>query len=292
MRRPKFGLHVGMKDLDVIRELTRRSPIRSERTNQTLELFDSVRQQVDQKNLGRPVTRLEVVRANGSFAIMRHNSRRRHSDSGHQGWLEERSQHYLAGINDERRYFVRALAGIQQSELDSIGRTVSWLNRSDQGFTRVQGDVVMKSMPYRGNKARHSTSERYARYRLGLRASKASVLYGRQQSSPRMMLEGLSSDWSRPIRPSSYHNMFYFGEHTLSARGDGILAPAFSGTRLAEPLIVDGTNEVVLHHPEHETERIEIPEGRYAIVMTQRGAQPVRRLERGDRTAAAATYYD
>jgi hypothetical protein len=44
-----------------------------------------------------------------------------------------------------------------------------------------------------------------------------------------------------------------------------------------EPVIVDGGNVIVFEHPQHKRVEIKMPEEHYAVIVSQRGRDPIAR---------------
>jgi hypothetical protein len=73
-------------------------------------------------------------------------------------------------------------------------------------------------------------------------------------------------------------NVLQLGEHIITARGKkSFVAPAFDrfcNGPVLEPIIVEGSS-VTIQHPQHESITESIPEGYYAVIVSQRGRIPI-----------------
>ena len=303
----KFQLRKGMRDGELIDMLTKgrqRIGAAGETSEAVVEMLEQTESQLDYQEMfdvqggngaaGEPS--IEVLKCSSQYAILRHN-RWSYRDNFRTGALVadlERTEYYVAGINDERHYFVRQLAGIPESKLVTSGKAVDWLNREDQGFHRIQGDLVIKFMPYsRYNRlAQSHNGRRRYRYRLGIASSGSSHHHQgrRRQLEDRAFMQDDYSKVLRPFIDDWIHTDF--GNHTVSVEGDRevMLAPSLQGRgKIMEPLIIEG-EELVFEHPEHRAVAVEMPEDHYAVLMSQRGAMPV--LRESSRTIDFPAQYD
>ena len=278
----KLGLKKGMTDLAVIDALTTGKGAfdgTGETSETVLDMFDRVEDQMEfeHRNTVKGASpSLQVASIDSKYAVLRHERRSYAGDAD--GWIYsakiEQAEHYLAGISDEGKYFVRPLGDIAESRTTKPQSALDWLNRADQGFWRLQGDLVVKFMPYRKNRLPVAGQRRNAfLFRLGISAENGDAI---EQMAEK------NNDFSRPItymrNGDFWPNSRRFGNHELIVEGwpeELIMSPAFTGN-VIEPMIVEGA-EIELHHPEHDTVYTEIPDNHYAVLASQRGGRPVTR---------------
>ena len=175
---------------------------------------------------------------------------------------------YLAGVNDEGLYFVRPLQGVPVQVLRSIDNLLIWLNKTDIGYTeRVQGDICMRIMPYNTHLAESKQNKQYKKnafgkithvsYRLPKNGNNKGFTDFYHLESPRLI------------------NNLNFGDHRIKINGPGHMAIPHKTSMFAiEPLIVDA-REFTMTHPEHGSRTIQVPEGGYAVLASQRGRDEI-----------------
>jgi hypothetical protein len=164
---------------------------------------------------------------------------------------------YIAGINDEGRYFVHPIDRIYNASKNvyDFEEMINYLNRTDQGFSkRIQGDLLLQFIPIT-RETRHYTEGDYRmhyespgrnwnlRYDADVR-----IFVSREGVDVRDLPKSIS-----------------LGNHTVST--DGLVLP----TKNRDYLIVDCGSQVVIQHPQHGIVVENIPKHHYALITGQRG---------------------
>lgn len=278
----RFSLKKGMTDLSVLDALLTGQGAfdgTGETSETILDMFDRVEDQLAFEHCNTVKgagPSLCVAKCTTKYAILRHDRKSYVGDTD--GWTytarPEQSEHYIAGINDEGRYFVRPLGNIAQDKLAGIESAVDWLNRADRGFWRIQGDLVVKFVSYRNNRLAVAGRKRTTfMFRLGISANDGDAVEE---------MAAKNNDFSRPLmhlrQDDFLHNERRFGNHSVVVQGwpeEVIVSPAFDGP-IMEPMVVQG-DELELHHIEHDTVYAKIPKNHYAILVSQRGGRPITR---------------
>lgn len=212
--------------------------------------------------IGTVKAHFEVTNANDSYAVIRKHALVK-------GVPDE---HYLTGINDEGKHFLRRL---DESSLNKpLDELIDWVNRADQAFyTRVQGDVLIQFMT------------------RGARAVRTPFLQGGQapmpiDKDPVEFTRELDAAQRQRAPPGEYslgyvvpgYGTFPFwvtgrtgplavaiqlGNHLLTANKGAVIP-------LNDMVIVDAES-FTLQHKEHGLKEIQIPKGHYAVLAGQRG---------------------
>jgi hypothetical protein len=153
--------------------------------------------------------------------------------------LVRKDQHrFLAGINDEGRYFLHEFDPNQGAPTANLEDLVLWMNRAGEGFTkRVQGDVLLQFVqpqPFfnQGNP----------------RGSPIPLRLGNQ----------VFQFIDYQLTPSELR----LGNHRLTSDG----RQAMIGT-----YVVISATEFVLQHPQHGIVTERIPKGHFAVLAPQMG---------------------
>ncbi len=175
------------------------------------------------------------------------------------------SSYYIAGINDEGKYFLRPLNLLPAELLESLKLPdiLDWLNRRDQGFRRLQGDLLVRFYPIEGNRLNDKEMGKGFRYRI------PDVFEGQLTHE---YFARLHSGLSDIIQPGVSANSL--GDHSIIVETNANVSRAFPNFTLQEPLIVDG-EKIVLSHPQHASVTLEIPKGHYVAICSQRGRTPI-----------------
>lgn len=130
-----FKLKVGMHDQILWRELERVG-ISGETSKEVLVFKDPEK---DHFEHGQPMH--NVIMSNDHYAVLR----KINSIKDPFGSIIDHFSYFLAGINDEHKYFIRPLKKLPKWENITLQKIVDWVNRIDQNFDgRIQGDVLFK----------------------------------------------------------------------------------------------------------------------------------------------------
>lgn len=185
--------------------------------------------------------------------------------------------YWIAGINDEQRYFVHRLEGIPESKLRHIQDIVSWMNRTDEGFVkRLQGDILIRfianSQIWIDGKGRPSGQL------TGVMPDGRTVWHGVNPEG--WFIYDGSFTTGRIIKREHFHtagevhvdgafSQIKLGNHTVSTNRHIIVLND-------EYLVVGGDRRqqgvnLLIQHPEHTFEKLEIPAGHLAVLTGQRG---------------------
>lgn len=284
----KFDLKAWMTDLDLLYELADKG-IGGDTRHEVVSLLNGIEKLVASKSMYEMEglgTLFEVIK-NGDvqsskdiadegitkYAIVRFNIWNiHHTGTKIDGDKElclcnkATSRLFLAGINDENRYFLRPLDALPDEKLDgSIELIIDWVNRADQGFRRLQGDLLIKFYPYEGNKSKIDGCATSARYRV------PSIV-----DMPNLAKNERGEVWSDSTNLSSRlsPSQFNLGDHLITAHGGkAFVVPSFASA-VPEPVIAEGSS-ITLEHPEHKTVDEQIPQGHYAVITSQRGRMPI-----------------
>ena len=249
-----FNLVMGMTNKQVYRELHRKtsgetaqevqfllSPDQERSTNRMLNQAESIFNRV------MKVPTLEVVEANDKYAIVKKT--KLYNNSGH---ISKDEIHYLTGINDEGYYFVHAIKDPEppldrartwpkgyRTKLDGL---VKYVNREDEGYKRLQGDVLYKFI------------------RISQDGSFISIntldVSGTKYSTE---LKPLDLPVLTPLKLGN-HEVYYTGNYISLSGKDG----GYWG--------IIGT-KVIMKHNQHKDVVMEIPDGHCMVLTHQRSRE-------------------
>lgn len=186
---------------------------------------------------------------------------------------------YLAGINDEGKYFVHRMEGLPIEHIKSMEDVLSWANRSDEGFVkRLQGDILMQVM--NGFTARLEFTKNGTRRSVMSTSNPVYYPVGEDEVIDRAQLYirdlptpfAKSTEMLYDTRNSGYDTGLFkkinLGNHVVSA--DGYMAVLKD-----QYVLVVGNNTsastITIQHPEHGVVVQEVPAGHALILTGQRG---------------------
>lgn len=156
--------------------------------------------------------------------------------------LNESWEYYLAGLNDEGKYFIRPIKGFNTTKRPvTIQDVVDWINRKDEGFEkRIQGDVLIKYLDLKPLKV----GERNTFDTDNLIPHRAQYYEHHYQLTT-----------TQPVNLGN-HKLFCDGEIYIGMTDSEILLKAES---------------FMLKHSEHKFVNEQIPKNQIAILAPQRG---------------------
>jgi len=170
---------------------------------------------------------------------------------------------YLSGINDEGQYFVRPLVGMPIEIIRDIDRILSWLNKVDLKYhERIQGDIVVrfvKATPHnKQHKKNHMGKPTHVSFWLPKNGNNKGY-----------------TDWYA-LNSVRLEKRRDFGGHDVKITSEKgfMVVPHKTGFFSIEPLIIDAP-EFTLTHPEHGKRTVQVPEGHYAALASQRGRDEI-----------------
>lgn len=261
----QFNLHQGMKAKEIVKEL--RGKIAGESRMETVVLLMSWENnpifQTDKLELKN---RVEIVSDNGKYALLLEYKL-------HGGNIM--SIFWLTGINDEGTYFLRPLEGIPEQTLRDFDKILSWLDKKDMGFTRIQGDILVGFIAEVNDHVHSKCASLpcFPDYKLS------------ERKSFRLPPNDSHREWTDWYHMHAYAKQtnadrwgngnrgINFGEHRITTDGL-ILTPNQERLFALEPLVIVG-QQFVMKHPEHGTVTVEIPKDHYAVLVSQRGRDEI-----------------
>jgi len=137
----EFPFYRGMSHDDIMRALV--GNVSGENTQQ-LQIILEIRTQAPSRNWGekyinKPLEKFVVTKANNEYALLSKLRRRLGR------WVLNRR--FMVGINDDDKFFIHPLHGYPRLRTN-VTKIVKWMDRNDEGFTRVQGDLIMRHVPW------------------------------------------------------------------------------------------------------------------------------------------------
>lgn len=247
-----FNLRVGMTNHEVYAELHRKTAGETEQEVKFLLSPDHsegvktlVKRAIDIFGVNMIGPALEVVEANERYAVIK-KTRLYNYD----GDLRKDIIYYLTGINDEGYYFVHAIEDptlpdegtMPKGDTHHLERLVDYINRTADGFKRLQGDVLYK-FQYIDSSA-DNIYEPYYKVRLTENVNTSRPKYKLTRPLDEPVLE--------PIQLGNH--LIYHTGHTWGQDGYEIIL----GTK------------VIMKHPQHKDVTLDIPRGHAAILTHQR----------------------
>jgi len=251
----EFKLRVGMRDLDVLREL--KGKVSGETKQETVKLLAP--------SVGSEMAHFEILQATEEYAILRK-------------WIGEPKpfveEYYLSGISDEGKYFMRQLSA--EAITKPMDELLQWINRNDELFAiRIQGDVLLQfrscgnrriNTPIIGSWSPLSTR---LDEELRLLENNANFQARARIPFPVVLNQGLiRAEYNLP----SYNlTSFDLREHHIEANLGNHHVTVNGWLFINLPYVVLDGDSFTMQHFEHGLKTIEVPKGHYAILASQRG---------------------
>lgn len=210
----------------------------------------------EKEEVNVPDTILKVIKHSDGYSIIRKD------------WsIMGQTFYYLAGINDEGMYFVHQIPSDIDVEKLTIQSILSYVNHEEEGFERVQGDVLCKFIRYDRVEVDRAGSLEYKgvfRRKIDHRQ-----MYPRQIVAKRGDVE---------LREKLRVNMFFSSwedpEECHIFRNHKLIAPDCRILHAAEDraYAIFG-KKFKLKHNEHQEIEINIPNNMFALLMAQETEQ-------------------
>lgn len=250
MHKPSgFNLAVGMTNKQIYNELHRKTSgeteqevkflLSTDHSPTSIHAIDRATKIFGKGQIIGPA--LEVVDANERYALIKKTHMR---GAGTQSSpIQNDEIYYLTGINDEGYYFVHAV-DLRQIVQDlkrssTLSELVDYTNRKDEGYERLQGDVLYRFIDIKLNIIKD--------YEYTLNGRTYSTSHARPLDDPILS----------PIRLGN-HEVYYTGNYVSHPNHTVIL-----GTK------------IIMKHPQHADVVLDIPEGKAALLTHQRGRDVV-----------------
>ena len=229
------------------------------------------------------------------------------SDLGLDVHIEIFHQYFLSGRNDEGGYFITAVVFPDPDMLFSLIRTqdfkpfLTWFNREDQGYKRIQGDILYKIISAETDIDKHETTEMDHQ---GINTTFANIpldtLYydylDQSDSIPNyeflckyLMENRIKGGLTKPLRYEDLgkiekHEMkpyigernFNFSHHNIRSFGSKKCKltnhiQIVSKERINQYILVYGATRCILEHEQHEARAVSIPKDSILLISHQRG---------------------
>ena len=178
-------------------------------------------------------------------------------------------EYYLAGINDEGKYFVHTLGDVAKNfgRPPTMAGLLNWVNRDSDGagWKRIQGDVLMCFRSYESESMEMTIQQMNASTNLRV-FEFPGTKYGLSLYSTR----GLALKLGRHILTTDGRIEL---EHHILEDTDRKVDESlyFSKVDTRAPVVAVLGNVFTLIHPEHAPISVEIPHNKFALLTGQRG---------------------
>jgi hypothetical protein len=214
-------------------------------------------------------------------------------------------QYFLSGRNDEGGYFITAIVFPDPDMLLDLIRTqdfqpfLTWFNREDQGYQRIQGDILYKIIPEDDLDKHTNVGEDKREIHSIFSNIELDTLYHDYLGSTdplqyyehtaRFYLDGVivnnpskiySMDDFRKLEKQAMKSYlekdFNFSHHRIAAFGsrkNKLLThiQMVSKDRINQYILVYGSTRCILQHDQHESRALTIPQNSVLLISHQRG---------------------
>lgn len=233
------NLKLGMRDNEIYDEV--KGKISGENTAQVMDFLKPSNADVGEK----PNPLHEIIKiGNGYALIMKYKN------------LFDDGGLYLTGINDEKRYFIHKLENEMKERAmkEELGDIVAFLNKTDDGFIRIQGDLLLKMESrefVKNEKIVRVTWKMRSEYKIPLLSRSIVEYFTYKGTSYRLLCFG---------------KCLVFGNHLLSVeKHGGIYVPSDVG--YPDHMLITG--KFKLFHMEHDTVLVKLSKSKICRITSQ-----------------------
>lgn len=274
----EFNLKIGQVNDQIYQEL--KDKVSGESSQQMAEFYYP-NTEVEKRRWQAPEIMHEVINADEHYAVIQKN------------WsVMEEKRYYLTGISDEGFYFVHEIPDTLVQRQLTMQQLVDAVNMKDQGYERIQGDVITKIVPVSEFQIHEAAEMQFRKKKkaklVGFFKREQLVETDEMEVIPESLYPKTLHDFQHKYNSSllfavteyksglgqvEMSTIPIFTNHRLTVK-NGKIYSRNSGSDGSTYVVMGESLELI--HNEHSPQTIHIPLGHCVVITTQQSPQSSR----------------